>query len=228
MFAQRGEQISRFVSEKLYRYYIYSNPGEIDASTIEQIAQYLRNNEFNIVKTLKMLLSSNMFFSDEIRGCQIKTPTEYVIGLERMLGASAAVSMQLSDSVLISNLEQSLYDPPNVGSWKAYRSWINTNTFPLRVQYSKQLLTGISILNLVKKFDNYTDSDLLLSELITYFLPKYNMIDTQRLAGLSTLLLNGLSASQWTSKMTAEENTPLEGVYNLINEFIYSPDFQLC
>jgi uncharacterized protein (DUF1800 family) len=228
LFIQRGEQISRFIAEKLYRYYIYSNPGEISPSTIEQVAQFIRDNEYNLVKTLKMLLTSNMFFSDDIRGCQIKNPSEYIIGLERMLGTSASTSVQLSDAVLISNLEQSLYDPPNVGSWKAYRSWINTNTYPLRVKYADQLLTGISILSLAKKFDNYTNPNLLLTALISYFLPKPAMISAQRLSGLSTIILNGLSSAQWTVQMQAEANAPLEGIYNLIKEFFYSPDFQLC
>lgn len=228
LFSQRGEQISRFIAEKLYRYYIYSNPGEIDSSTIEQVAQFIRDNEFNLLKTLKMLVCSNMFFSDNIRGCQIKNPTEYIIGLLRSFGPTAAAGIQLSPSAIISSLEQSLYDPPNVGSWKAYRSWINTNTYPLRVKYAEQMQVGTNILAFIKKFANYTNPDILLTSMINYFLPKKSMVDSQREAGLSTILLNGLTAAQWTTQMQAENNTPIQGVFNLIKEFIYSPDFQLC
>lgn len=227
LFTQRGEQISRFIAEKLYRYYIYSNPGEIDASTIEQIAKHLRDNDFNLVTTLKMMLCSNMFFSQTIRACQIKNPTEFIIGLERVLGVTAADTVQTSDANLISNLEQTLYDPPNVGSWKGYRNWINTNTYPLRIKYSGQLLNGASIANFIKKFDNYTDSTALLAGITKYLLPDFSMITTLRYSEMKQILLNGLEESAWTTQIQSDRTEAIEGVRNLIKEIIYSPDFQL-
>ncbi len=154
MFEERSDAIAYFICAKIYRYFVYSNETATDWDFVGDLAQIFIDSGFVIKSVFEALLTSEHFYDESIRGIQIKTPPEFVVGMERLLGVKYPKAQQA-----IADLDQILYRPPNVGSWDAYRTWISTKTYSLRVQHGRAMLEmadNPSLIALAKKF---TDND---------------------------------------------------------------------
>jgi hypothetical protein len=189
----------------------------------------MQDNNFELRKVYKKLFTSKFFFSDEFYGCQIKTPPEFVLGLQKMFSVNLDMMQAGKTRTTMNALEQVLYDPPNVGSWKAYRTWVNTNTFPLRIKFAKEflaLLNDTILTDFIKKFENYNQIDVLLNGLVSYFLPRE--IATNRFGELRDLLLNGIPQNEWANVVNTGDIRVPQGIRKFIEKIFVTPDFQLC
>ncbi len=225
MFDNRAEAISFFVCSKLYRFYMFASEADIDWTFVAELAQVLRNNDFNLKPVFEELFKSDRFYNEEYIGAQIKTPVEYIVGLERMLGVEYAKSR-----IAVDDLEMMLYDPPNVGSWKAYRTWISTNTYPLRVKYGHEIAdlpSEAMLISLAKKLPGFENADTMTDSLIEYFLPR--AVSQERHDRYKAILLQnaGVDEAGWTGLINNNETEAGVGIRALIKEFILSPDFEL-
>ncbi len=222
MYNRRAEAISLFICEKIYRYFVYSNKFSDDSKIISEMAELFRNNNFEILPVIKTLFTSKHFFNQANIGIQLKPPPEFIIGLQTQLGVEYSSSREA-----IADLDQVLYDPPNVGSWEAYRTWISTSTFPLRVKYANEILDladDNNLLNLAKQFENFSNAENLITSLSEYFLPR--AFDDNRKDYYKSILLDsaGTDEQNWGN---VADNKAASAIRNVIKEFIKAPDFQL-
>ena len=230
LFNERGASISRFICEKIFRYFVYSDPGSVNITIVDELAQNMILNNYNLRSVFKKLFTSQYFYSADVAGCQIKTPSEFIIGLERMFGIDYNAIKAGNPRTSVFSLEQILYDPPNVGSWKAYRTWISTTTYPLRAKYAKDMIANLSdtqLFDLIKKFPGYdTNISDLNTNLLKYFLPVITVaVRTDR---YKTALLNGLSEADWLTGFTSKNKNVADGIRSFLTNIVLSPDFQLC
>lgn len=228
LFNERGISIARFIVEKIIRFYCYSSPYS-NLELINELSQYIVDNNYDLYKLYKKLFTSNYFFSEELFGCQIKTPPEFLIGMQRMFGVDFDSTQQGKTRRYLNSLEQVLYDPPNVGSWKGYRTWINTTTYPLRVKYAREyleLLKDSDLFTFLKKFSDYQDINSVVRDLIEYLLPVN--VSQERYNEYKSILLNGIAESEWGSSVNGNETKVVTGLRNLLSRIFSSPDFQLC
>lgn len=144
-------EVSRFVCRQVYRFFVH---GEIDtateASVIEPLAEIFRDNagapdQMRIV--MQALLTSDHFFSAQVRACMIMSPADLVIGSIRKLGIPMPTPATLEAQYhvwrdvywLTAYAGQELLNPPNVAGWPAYYQypsyddlWLDTATYPAR------------------------------------------------------------------------------------------------
>jgi len=127
------QQVSLFMCRQLYRFFVH---GEIDAATetnlIAPLAELFRNNASapdQIKIVMKAMLTSDHFFSTNIRSCMVMSPADLIIGLLRKMDApwpnettqlEARYKMFLDTYYMCLNCGQALLDPPNVAGWPAY------------------------------------------------------------------------------------------------------------
>lgn len=225
IFDVRGDAIARFISRKIYRYFVYSNPSATDEAVIEQMATVFKQNNFQIRPLIAALLKSAHFFDDANIGVQIKTPVEYVVGFARQLGKPFVSDAGSS----MASMEQTLMDPPNVSGWEGYRRWISTKTYPNRRQFATALLTTMSdqeLLDLAKQFSDYTNPDKLTAALEAYFLPK-PVIASRHKYYLEEALLQKQPIYEWQAMLT-NGTSAARGIKAVITAFIKAPDFHLC
>lgn len=225
MFSQRSMPIARFVCDKIYRYFVYSNPAGNDNGVIEELANIFVANEFNLKPVYEALFTSKHFYDEGNIGIQIKTPPEFIINFQRQLGIFWQNSL-----TAIHSLEQELYDPPNVGSWKGYRSWISTKTLPLRYDFAKSMidsLTNKQLINFGKRINEYQTLDLFIKNLEELFFPKE--IDQARHLKYKQKLLQYAETSEdnWGNLIESENDKAAIGIKQLLLSFIKAPDFQL-
>ncbi len=147
---------ARSIVEKIYRWFVGYR---IDATTIQQVidplTDLLYNTGYDIKLLLKTLLCSDHFYDEIYRGCIVKSPLEYTIGLARQL----EIEVPASDNIVAqysfwnwlftraSLQNMTLGNPPDVAGWTAWylaplynRTWINSATLPVRADVRDKLV----------------------------------------------------------------------------------------
>lgn len=228
LFEEKASAVGRFVAEKIYKYFVYSSPGAVDYDLVAKLGVLLTENDFELLPVYKALFTSSYFFDDYVIGSQIKTPPEYVVGLQRQLGVRWDDSGSGKTRKAVFELEQELYDPPNVGSWTGYRTWLSTKTYPARIRAAKDIIefaTNDQLISLAKKLPNFTDAELLCASFAEYMLPV--TISSDRLADFKLILLNSAIDQDWPGMINSNSSEAADGIRSLITEIILSPDYQL-
>jgi hypothetical protein len=157
-------EVAKFFCRKLYTYFIYY---EIDATTeanvITPLADLFRQT-YDIKPVLKALLTSEHFFDAANRGCLIKSPIDFTVGVAREFNmvfpvATDVVSQYNAWSNIVGERNngaatqgQNISNPPNVAGWPAYYQapvfhefWINTDSLPRRVSFVEKLLSNTAV-----------------------------------------------------------------------------------
>lgn len=223
VFRERPEAVSRFIADKFYRYYVYSSRGNVDPSIIAELATVFAASDFQIRSLVRALFTSEHFFDPALRGVQIKTPFEFVVGVQRQLGLDMADPMQW-----MARMDQNVVDPPNVAGWPGYRSWISTNTYPVRRQFSDLLIrqmTDAQALALIKQFDDYTDVRKFVRGLIAFLLPV--AVSQTREDFYVTALMATSPEYEWVN-IIDDAGAAGQRLRTLITTISKAPDFQLC
>ena len=85
---------------------------------------------------MRYLLQSEEFYSAEAYRNKIKSPVELVIGTLRSLGAETD-GKTLPRT--ISQMGQTLFDPPDVSGWAEGLAWINSSTLLGRINFARSI-----------------------------------------------------------------------------------------
>ncbi len=228
------KETARFIVRKLYRWFVYYRiTGDIEQNIIMPLADLLYDNNYEIKPVLRKLLCSQHFFDENNRGCVIRNPLEFSIGLLRQLevvppapsGYVAAYSFwnYVYSQCVLQNME--IGDPPDVAGWPAwylapryYELWINSATLPNRTNFIKAALQGgiktteMSEKVLVDPFkmaylaDNPADINNLLATLTGLLFPMPLRAD--QLTALKDTLIPGLPDFEWNLEWNKYINNP--------------------
>jgi len=217
-------ECSRFIIRKLYRWFVhYEISSDIETNVIEPLALILRNNNYQIVPALQVLLKSQHFF--ETTACMIKSPVDLIMSASRGLGINPPQG-NIEDEydhaynlyIMASDMEQALFYHPNVAGWKAYyqapqfdKLWINNLLLPKRHNFCRLMVEGgnfsyndenynvsalIPVLDIVNGINNAADPNILINSLaeIMFNYP----ITTTQLDSLKDILIPGLPDFEWS------------------------------
>ncbi len=114
IFAQRAEAISLFLADRLFRFYIHGKPTR---SELDTIAQNIRTNNFEILPSVKTLLSSDLLYSNiSMNGISYKNPLELTIGTLKILHDKDPLTFdpRIYDTNLLNFLGWTPYFPGSV------------------------------------------------------------------------------------------------------------------
>ena len=218
----RTEVLSMFICEKLYRYFVYSNPQKVNIDVVKEMAQTFRDSNFEIRPVLAKLLKSSFFFDDVNVGVQLKTPAELVVGITKHFD----VKGDWKEWVMVT-LGQELLNPPNVAGWVGYRKWSDTRTYPFAVQQVGGFIWSQKdedVQSWIKQFDDYEDVKKLTLQMCTLFLVK-PPTDVQLDKHVKNLL-GGSPDYEWYN-MVKIAGTMGGRVKYFLAQLIKSPDFHL-
>lgn len=215
------DEVSRFISRKLYRWFVYYKIDDaVEQTIIEPMAQIIRDNDYSIKEALIALLSSNHFYNSEQIGCMIKNPIDFLTGLMVSLEMnnspeeqSAKYNYWLRVSNSTRSLQMQYYDPPSVAGWSPYhqepsyyQAWLNSVTLPLRQSTSdSRIQRGIilgdfraraNFLELIKQFPKPNEVINVIEDFITLLLPK--ALTDDQINALKEILIPGLPNFEWT------------------------------
>jgi uncharacterized protein (DUF1800 family) len=151
-------EAAKFLARKLYTYFVYYEiDADIETNVITPLADILRQANYDIKPALKALFTSEHFFDVANKGCMIKSPIDYVVGMVREFKMDIPPALSYVEQYSAWNVigngastqGQHLGNPPNVAGWPAYYQfpvfhefWINTDSLPKRVTYVDKYLTN--------------------------------------------------------------------------------------
>lgn len=216
------QETARFLCRNLYRWFVYYEIDEaIEESVIEPMAELLVAHDYDIRPALEALLNSAHFYQTGLRGCMIKNPIDYNIGLFRQAEIDLPGAGQLSNQyhmwgivfILSEIQEMRIGSPPSVAGWPAYhqepqyyQTWINSAILPFRrdvqdlllyIGYENEGFTlFIDVLQLATEVSNSSDPNLLIRELAARFLPA--PLEQAQLDFIKAVLIPGLPDFEWT------------------------------
>jgi len=244
------KEVARFISRKLYRYFIYHVIDEqTEAQIIEPLAGILVEADYEIKAALEVLLSSQHFYDFANIGCLIKNPLDFIFSSLKSLETEIPTEdLNINYSFFFkihskAGLMQMNYgDPPGVAGWKAYYQlpsyyeiWINSVTLPYRMALTKDLaLDGIKqgsyritipCLKLLESLDTPSNIDVLINHFNTLLLPQ-EITEKQRVF-LKDILIPGLPDYEWTVEYVnyldnQDDENLVKSLENKLRQFISS------
>jgi len=137
-----------FFCKKLYKNFVTQKEDMSFAMpVINELADILRNNNYEILPVLKILFKSQLFFSENIISSLMKSPVDLMMGAIRKLNIQFDYSNLNTHLTYVSSQASSagqlLIEPPNVQGWIGYRDWINTFSIPTRSSFCESIITGV-------------------------------------------------------------------------------------
>lgn len=219
----RAEAVSTFITTKVYKYFVYSSAADVPADFVADVAAKFRSSNFKLRELFRAVFTSAHFYDPALRGAQIKTPIEYVAGLQRQLGTSLA-----NPQSWVASMDQPIMDPPNVSGWPGYRSWISTNTYPVRRNAAAELIKTMNdtmCMQFITQFPNYADAKVFVANVAQFIFPV--ALPAARLDFYLSALLQGAPDYDWPSILT-DASAAGGRLRNMLTTMSKAPDFQLC
>jgi uncharacterized protein (DUF1800 family) len=215
------DEVARFISRKLYRWFVYYDISEdVELEIIEPMAQLLIDNEYEIQPVLETLLRSNHFFDILNQGPMIRNPLDFTTSLlkvmevplpEENFQARYRVLWQLFRRLI--EMQMEYFFLPDVAGWQAYyqaplyyRAWINATSLQLRSDLASTLANNgytfngnrvrIDPLSWIQQFEDALEPNAMIQEMVQLLLPQ--PLTESQLAGLKEVLIPGLPDFEWT------------------------------
>jgi uncharacterized protein (DUF1800 family) len=130
-------EAAKLLAGKLWEYFAAENPS---SETVEALAAALRGANYETAPMLRELFLSKAFYAESVVRNQIKSPVQYFIQLLKQLELREAP--QGYTRLVLEQLGQVLFQPPNVAGWDWGKAWINTNTLLARYNLAGFITKG--------------------------------------------------------------------------------------
>jgi uncharacterized protein (DUF1800 family) len=182
--AGRRTNASEFLAKRLLLHFVTPDYSQSD---YQDLAQALRDADFNLGTVMKALLKSSYFFAADKRYALVEGPVSWAIRGARMLcpdlatadgalpaglPANAGKAFPAWRAVVgdnynpdtFDNMGMKLLDPRGPNGWKEHTGWINSNTMRYRGRYAAALALGETYTNYY-----YAGSNTYTAEALTLF-----------------------------------------------------------
>ncbi len=147
-------RLELFLARKWFRYFVGDEPNPSD-ELLAPLAARFRDHDLQVAPALRMILSSNIFFSEHAIGRKVKSPVEHVIGLLRCVRGTTNTETVAQG---LHGIGQGLFFPPNVKGWDGGRAWIDSSTL-----LGRSNLIGRVLSDTATRFDSGSLSEYLKS-----------------------------------------------------------------
>lgn len=127
--------VAEWIARSLLRGFVVDDP---DEALVDQVAQVLRDEDYELAPTLRAIFLSEAFFSPAARRSLVKSPVEHALGFERATGLRVRVN-ELQTS--LTNMGNIPTMPPTVDGWPGGQQWLSAHGM---VERANLLQRGIS------------------------------------------------------------------------------------
>ena len=224
-----NKQTAVFLSTKLYRYLVNDVP---DMAHVSQMANVLYNAKYEIKPLLEFVFLSDWFYDDKNIGNLVKSPVEFLIGLNKQF----YVNYQNPDVLMQfqRTLGQVLFRPPNVAGWPGGKNWIDSSSLMYRMKIPSTILNAGVIdftgkatpedesylaavkkqqLNVIKRVQAQPDWDKFFKDIP---------------ANTPTIQIAEFMLEPPLNKTIADEVNATQDIKTTIIQIVSTPEYQLC
>jgi uncharacterized protein (DUF1800 family) len=133
----RQPATAQLLARRLYRWLISDDP-EPSLRLIAPLAEHL-GHDYDVGKLVALMISSNLFFSPAAYRQKVKSPVDYALNIVKALGGLVPTQ---SLGRALTDLGQTLGQPPTFHGWAGGRAWINPATLLGRSNLALAMLAG--------------------------------------------------------------------------------------
>jgi len=227
------EETAIHLARKLYRWFVYYHIDEsVEENIIKPLANKIIQDDYEVLGAIELLLKSQHFYEQNLRGSMVKSPADFTLGLLRtsmdQLTENLAPQVRYAHYLYYLNvnttLQMEISSPPQVAGWQAYfqepayyRQWANSVTIPLRKQLTDQIASEagiiragfrsrLKVIELVENCNTPDDVREVVKELSALFLPK-ELSEIQE-DYLVQALIPGLPEYEWGNQWRLLQGNP--------------------
>ena len=140
----RQPATARFVSLRLYQFFVSQNVDAEGERLIEDLEQSYFDSGYEIRSMLRTLFNSEHFKSEAVQFVQIKSPAELVVGTLRLAQSIQWPTLEIRDATLASGyMGQQLFGPPSVEGWHEGDEWVDSGALVERVNFAARYLGDV-------------------------------------------------------------------------------------
>ena len=221
LWAERSGQIAHFQAAVLYRTFVSDEP---HAGVVAALAAEIEGADFELAPAVEALLQSAHFYDDAHVGAIVKAPVEVVLGSAHAFGLKV-LDRDASRHIRyrMGQINQELFNPPDVAGWPGGTAWIDTSSFTERVsrgQEQVQRAWPAIADDVLSRPSAYTAAGVA-AEMATELLPR--VPPQEDLDEFTEVLLSGSPAYSWDPS----SNTARNRVRDLGKRLVSLPSFQL-
>ena len=127
---------ARYLAKKLFRFFV-SEFRDPDDSFVNRIAGVFLNTKGDMRTVMREVFLSSEFWEPRSYWARYSWPVEYVVRSLKDIGWTGfSVDAALTP---LSNMGQTLFDPPDVSGWPGGPNWISSATMLARMNYASTL-----------------------------------------------------------------------------------------
>lgn len=208
---------AKFICKRLYLYFVSETE---DWDEINKLSEVFLKNNGEIKKVLEAMFKSEHFKSDDIRFKKVKSPSDLVFGVSRLVDKYKIPDLDSAELAINTLLMgQFLMNPPSVEGWHEGEEWIDSGSLIERINYASTEISNTSssgvkrIIEIIKE-TNITDSNDLIN----------NTLETLGYIDITDKTKEMIKEHLRKNKFTNKEDKILD-VLKLI---VSTPDFQYC
>jgi uncharacterized protein (DUF1800 family) len=208
---------AKFICKRLYLYFVSETE---DWDEINKLSEVFLKNNGEIKKVLEAMFKSEHFKSDDIRFKKVKSPSDLVFGVSRLVDKYKIPDLDSAELAINTLLMgQFLMNPPSVEGWHEGEEWIDSGSLIERINYASTEISNTSssgvkrIIEIIKE-TNITDSNDLIN----------NTLETLGYINITDKTKEMIKEHLRKNKFTNKEDKILD-VLKLI---VSTPDFQYC
>jgi len=220
------------ISTKIYRAFVNE---KIDPAHIEAMAKRFYHSQYDITDLMEYIFTSDWFYHPGNIGAQIKSPVEYISGIQRTFHLDFVDKTPVLYTQKI--LGQVLFNPPNVAGWPGGKAWIDSSSLLSRLQLPSVLFRNETINVSVKESGDVNEEKLVRKNKFDInmnwkaFAHSFESIpDVALCKTLASYLLqvpiNDATIKRIENKVSAPERSEI--VKQLCISLMSTPEYQVC
>jgi uncharacterized protein (DUF1800 family) len=130
----RQPATAQFIAKRLFLHFVSD---QVDQEAVDELAKVFLATGGDIREVMRALLLSDAFRSEKSYFNKVKSPTEHVAGIERMVG-----DFQFPDPGIWKVAAEFIYmgqdvmNPPSVEGWHTGKEWIDTGILVERINFA--------------------------------------------------------------------------------------------
>jgi uncharacterized protein (DUF1800 family) len=218
---------AKWFCSKLYKEFIHY---EINQVYVDELAALLRASNYQIKPVLSALLKSQYFHSIDIRGAAIKSPVHFLLSSLKQFSIARPDYNYIR--LVSADLQQELFDPPDVRGWEGQRKWISTNTYPVRNRYTDGIVDGkkyngknlsfqVDVLAYARSYSSSEDAVRFVADVCRQLI-QFPLSDKRKEFLLGTLL-DGADPYDWSTHSDQAESR----LQKFFKALMQLPEYQL-
>jgi len=206
-----------FICKRLYLYFVSE---EVNEKEVKKLSNVYMNSEGEIKKVLESMFKSEHFKSEEIRFKKVKSPSDLVFGITRLVDKYDIPNLDSAELAVNTLLMgQFLLNPPSVEGWHEGEEWIDSGSLIERINYASSEISDISSNGVKKIIEIVLEKNISFpDEMLNNCLEALGYIE------ITESTKNIIDDHINKNKFNNEE----EKILDVLKLIVSTPDFQYC